>query len=263
MTQMKSLLMIVAILRKRLPTSVKDTFRYIQDCLTWDKFFRRSWAQEGEDLILMRLFGPGKQTGFYVDVGAHHPKRFSNTYTFYRMGWHGINIDAMPGSMSLFDKQRPRDINLEIPIAKEQKQISYFQFNEPALNGFSKELSISRDGVKSYKIVSTQNMQAYPLASILENYVDKYQDIDFMSIDVEGLDLEVLQSNDWSRFRPKVVLVEILKSSLDLLEQDSVYHFLKSQDYHIYAKAFNTAFFVSTEFLESSLRINSFSAPTD
>lgn len=55
-----------------------------------------------------------KKIGFYVDVGAHHPMRFSNTYFFYRMGWSGINIDAMPGSMKEFKKYRRRDINLEL-----------------------------------------------------------------------------------------------------------------------------------------------------
>ena len=57
-----------------------------------------SFSQEGEDLVLARIF-EGKKNGFYVDIGAHHPTRFSNTHYFYRRGWSGINIDAMPGSM--------------------------------------------------------------------------------------------------------------------------------------------------------------------
>jgi len=236
-------------IRKITPKLIKNIIRYFWDCLTWDSFSKRSWSQEGEDLILIRLLGPGKRTGFYVDVGAHHPKRFSNTYAFYRMGWHGINIDAMPGSMKLFDKQRPRDINLEFPIAKEEKEITYFQFNEPALNGFSEELAISRDGLRSYRIVSTQKMQAYPLASILEKYMDINQGIDFMSIDVEGFDFEVLQSNDWSQYRPKVILIELLERSLNSIDQDPIYLFLKDKKYYLYSKTVNTAFFVSDEFL--------------
>ena len=68
-------------------------------------------------MILRRIF-IGKLTGFYVDIGAHHPKRFSNTYIFYQRGWRGINIDAKPGTKEVFNKLRPRDINLEVPISE-------------------------------------------------------------------------------------------------------------------------------------------------
>jgi FkbM family methyltransferase len=204
-------------------------------------------------MILRRLFEK-QSDGFYVDVGAHHPKRFSNTFIFYSKGWKGINIDAMPGSMKAFNKQRPRDKNLEIPIAKEQKNLTYFQFNEPALNGFCEELAVSRDGSSSaYKIISKQNIEAYPLSVILDQHLDTDQSIDFLSVDVEGLDLEVLQSNDWLKFRPKVVLVEILDSFLDTIQNDTVYQFLTAHNYHLYAKAVNTVFFISDKFLSERM----------
>src|SRR6186713_1276577 len=85
-------------------------FSLVYDLL-FDKYYSISYSQEGEDLILKRFFSE-KSGGFYVDVGAHHPKRFSNTYMFYKEGWSGINIDAMPGSMKLFNKVRSKDINL-------------------------------------------------------------------------------------------------------------------------------------------------------
>ncbi len=69
-------------------------------------------------------------------------------HTFYKKGWRGINIDAMPGSMKLFNTKRPRDINIEIPISSKEETLTYYQFNEPALNGFSKEISESRDASK-------------------------------------------------------------------------------------------------------------------
>ena len=75
-----------------------------------------SYSLQGEDMVLKELFAD-KNQGFYVDVGAHHPFRFSNTYLFYKKGWRGINIDAMPRSMELFDKFRPRDINIECGVA--------------------------------------------------------------------------------------------------------------------------------------------------
>ncbi len=82
---------------------------------------------------MSRYFENKKTTGFYVDVGAHHPLRFSNTYKFYKRGWHGINIDAMPGSMDLFNRLRHRDINLERAVSDSKQILTYYAFNEPAL----------------------------------------------------------------------------------------------------------------------------------
>lgn len=215
-------------------------------CLTWDDFFRQSWGQEGEDLILLRLFP--QKFGFYIDIGAHHPKRFSNTYLFYRRGWRGINIDAKPGSMRLFRKLRPRDINLEVPIAQEHKQLIYFEFEEPALNTLSESLSATRKG----KLIREIKLDCYPLFEILDQHLNQEQEIDFMSVDVEGLDLEVLKSNNWEKYRPKMVLAEILKSSLHQIEDTEIHLFLKKQGYNIYAKSINTVFFMREDFWQET-----------
>src|SRR5437868_6288327 len=82
-----------------------------------------SYSQDGEDLVLSRFLS-SENKGFYVDVGAHHPTRFSNTYFFYKKGWRGINIDAMPGSMIAFDKMRPRDTNVEAAISDNDSEIT-------------------------------------------------------------------------------------------------------------------------------------------
>src|SRR5690348_6806843 len=79
-----------------------------------------SYSQQGEDLILRILFSHVDR-GFFVDVGAFEPRQFSNTYFFYRRGWRGINIDATPGTVSAFNKLRPRDINVEAAVAREQR----------------------------------------------------------------------------------------------------------------------------------------------
>jgi hypothetical protein len=78
-------------------------------------FAIRSYSQEGEDRVLAHVLDIGRRDpGFYVDVGAHHPQRFSNTYAFYLAGWRGLNIEPRPGSLSLFQRLRPRDINLNL-----------------------------------------------------------------------------------------------------------------------------------------------------
>jgi len=192
--------------------------------------------------VLRRIF-EHKDMGFYVDVGAHHPKRFSNTYLFYKKGWSGINIDAMPRSMELFQKWRPRDINLEVGVAQAAGSLDYYVFNEPALNGFSPELSNDRNKAgNSHRIEAVIKVKVRPLAEILEAHVGENR-IDFLTVDVEGLDLEVLKSNDWTKFRPKYVLAEILGSSRIDLFESSIPQFLQDQGYVFYAKQMNTVFF--------------------
>ena len=118
----------------------------------FDGYAKNSYSQEGEDMILIRLFEK-QEKGFYVDVGAHHPQRFSNTCFFYKKGWWGINLDAMPGSMKKFIRKRPKDINLEIAISDKEQILKYYIFNEKALSSFSKELSELRDNnCEKYKI---------------------------------------------------------------------------------------------------------------
>ncbi len=226
------------ILKKLLPFKLKDRLRII-----FNGYSKNSYSQEGEDLILRRLFEQ-KTTGFYVDVGAHHPIRFSNTYAFYKMGWYGINIDAMPGSMKLFNRYRPRDINIETPVSSESKSINYYIFNVPELNGFDPQLTRAREQESNdYKVVSTVQLKPQRLDEILSNHLPQGQHIDFLSIDVEGLDMEVLKSNDWAKYKPDIVLMEVLGQSLADLLNHEVTIFLKGYGYTLYAKAFNSIFY--------------------
>ena len=200
------------------------------------------YSQEGEDIILNRLF-EGKKNGFYVDIGAHHPLRFSNTYLFYQQGWTGINVEAMPGSMELFNTLRPKDINLEIPVSDKKQLLTYFIFNEPALNTFSETEAQKKDGLGGYEIINKIQLETLPLYKILDQYLPEGTEIDFLTIDVEGLDLAVLQSNDWEKYKPKLILVESLRNSLDDLNQNEIYLFLKAKGYSLFAKTYNTMFF--------------------
>ncbi len=165
-----------------------------------DGYAIKSYSQEGEDMILRRIF-EYSEPGFYVDIGAHHPKRFSNTYWFYKKGWRGININATPGSMKLFNKRRGGDINLEIAVASEKREMTYHIFNEPAVNTFDEKFADKAidDGCE---LIRKQKIETKILKEILVEYLPKNKKIDFMSIDVEGFDLEVLKSNDFGLFRP-------------------------------------------------------------
>ncbi|MDX2477836.1 MAG: FkbM family methyltransferase [Gammaproteobacteria bacterium] len=202
----------------------------------------KSYSQEGKDLILHRLF-EHKTDGFYVDVGAHHPVRFSNTYLFYRKGWRGINIDAMHGSMKAFNRTRKRDINLEIPVSDRRETLTYYMFNEPALNGFSSELTRERDGRGDYRLIAQQDITTATLEEILDKHLPDGQEIDFLSVDVEGLDLQALKSSNWEKYRPAYVLAEILNSTLETLTASDIHAVLAKAGYTPYAKTVHTVVF--------------------
>jgi len=206
------------------------------------RFARRCFSQEGEDMILRRHFGQRK-SGFYVDIGAHHPFRYSNTYMFYKKGWRGINIDATPGSMKPFERYRPYDTNLELAITREPETLEFFLFDDHAYNTFSPDQADNAVAAGA-KLLSKQAMPGLPLGDVLAREVPPNTTIDIMSVDVEGMDLDVLKSNDWEQFRPHVLLVECLESDLSHIDRDPVYQFLTEQDYRLYAKTVNTWFFV-------------------
>lgn len=213
------------------------------------KFATSAYSQEGEDMILRRIFND-KKTGFYVDVGAFHPTRFSNTFYFYKLGWKGINIDAMPDSMIKFNRQRSKDINVEVPIASKKQTLKYYAFNEPALNTFSEVLAKERNGKDGYKILFEKEIETYTLAEVLDKYIPNgLKEIDFFSIDVESLDYDVLISNDWNKYKPKIVLIEDLKFDINNLSKSDIVNFLADKDYTFLAKTVNTLFFKLNSFV--------------
>lgn len=199
----------------------------------------RSYAQEGEDMILREIFTE-KKNGVYVDIGAHHPLRFSNTYFFYLLGWRGINIDAAPGSMKTFDILRPGDTNLELGIAESPGEMIFTVFDEPALNTFDEAVVKQRVENTQFKVVDRVKVKTSPLSAVLEKHLDGRQ-IDFMSVDAEGYDLVVLKSNDWKRFKPKVLLVEVLQDGP--LEKNDIHLFLTDLGYHSIARTTRTFFY--------------------
>jgi FkbM family methyltransferase len=220
---------------------------FLDDTIAHNPFGNTSFSQEGEDIMLKRIIGE-KSQGFYIDVGAHHPYRFSNTFIFYEKGWKGLNIDALPGTKELFDRERPRDINLEVGVSQSGSDLTYYMFNEPALNTFDVEESKKKDGSceGQYFIENEKTIKTEPLSSIFDRHLSEGQEIDFMTVDVEGLDLEVLKSNDWKRYRPQILLVEELDSDLqNVFTNSEVYQFLKAHNYRLIAKLVKTSVYSS------------------
>lgn len=200
---------------------------------------RTSFAEQGEDLILDRMF-IGQDRGIYVDVGAHHPRRLSNTHMLYRRGWRGVNIDATPGSMAWFRRLRPRDVNLELGVTAEASEREFFVFNEPALNTF--DAARARSLVRPpYFIKAIHKVPCKPLSTILRE--QSIGEIDLLTIDAEGFDYEVLQTVDWTVSRPRVVLTEQHSNDLAAVMESDVYKFMAARGYRIAAKTHNTVFY--------------------
>lgn len=232
-----------------LPKQVKDAIRVplLQGIEQADRekmeFAQLSYSQEGEDILLNRVFN-FKPSGVYVDIGAHHPKRFSNTYLFYKMGWRGINIDAMPGSMQAFKGIRDRDVNLECGIGKEHGKLTFYIFKEPALNTFD-PIQAQKNIDAGWELASKSEVEVFPLAAILEQNLPhiKADQIDFFSIDVEGFEINILQSNDWNQFSPRFILIEELNFNIDKLADNEVFKFLIGKGYRFFAKTVNTVIY--------------------
>ncbi len=226
-------------LKNIIPEKVYIKFLDIYNTFFTD-YATKTYSQEGEDLILRKIFDK-QEDGFYIDIGAHHPKRFSNTYYFYKKGWSGINIEARPGSKILFDKIRPRDINLEQAISSEPSELKYYMYNEPALNGFSLPNVNNLKDHPNYRIVKELNLLTERLDTILNNNINSERSIDFMSVDVEGLDYDVIVSNNWNLYKPRIVLVE--DPEYDFKLGSKISKFLESNNYQIFARTFNTSFY--------------------
>ena len=236
-------------LRKLVPKPMESFGRSLKRRLT-DVDCHKSYSQEGEDMILRRIFEEKlreKRPGFYVDVGAHHPKRFSNTYFFYRLAWSGINIDAMPDSMCEFRRLRPRDINLEAAFAKEPGELTYYAFDEPALNTLDVRMAQFHKDQGACRLLEERRIVTKTLGEILRRYLPAAKKVDFMSIDVEGMDLEVLQSNDWTLCRPECIISESLGSSLEDLDQNLICTFLRGQGYQPFAKTVNSMIYTQVK----------------
>ncbi|MEO6219321.1 MAG: FkbM family methyltransferase, partial [Ginsengibacter sp.] len=167
------------------------------------KFSNTSYSQGGEDLILAKLFGY-KPKGFFIDVGANDPVVLNNTYLFYKMGWTGLNFEPIPELAERFEKKRNRDIVIK-----------------KAMSNFVGEADFSA-GINEYNVNSSlldmglpkKNMIKVPVDK-LENILDelKIKEIDFISVDTEGTEVDVLEGLNLDKYRPRFILAEYNTSS--------------------------------------------------
>jgi hypothetical protein len=151
----------------------------------------------------------------------------------------------MPGSMEIFDIQRPRDINVEAAISKNTAQLPFYIFSDKALNTFSKELADAReDRSKKHHLVDTKMIETNPLSKILDKHLPQNQYIDFLTLDIEGYDLNALESMNLDKYRPELILVEVYAENIMDAPIDQ---FLRSRGYTFYAKAVLTCIYKNSK----------------
>jgi FkbM family methyltransferase len=214
-----------------MPQGILDTFQEISGCSL-------HYSQEGEDVLFERIF-PAKNSGFFVDIGAHHPRRFSNTYALYRRGWRGINVDATPGSMELFRRLRPKDINLECAVSNSAVPAKFHVFEEGALNTFDQALA--REYIDhGWALKAELEMDSRPLSSILREHLPAGTEIDLLNVDVEGQEMSVLSSNDWGRFRPELIVMEVLSTSFQSILSHPTIFFVLDKGYELMSRLGNS-----------------------
>jgi FkbM family methyltransferase len=164
-----------------------------------------SYAQNAEDVVLARVFDE-RTDGFFVDVGANDPTHDSVTRHFYERGWTGVNIEPQATCIEALRAERPRDINLNIGVGSAAGRLRfYFVPEAQAMSTFSSEHA---ELVRSlgYRTEQT-DIEVCTLDDVFTEHVGS-RTVDFLKVDVEGLEEDVLGGFDWTRWRPRVLVVE-------------------------------------------------------
>lgn len=163
-----------------------------------------SYTQNLEDYHLSLAFA-GQERGFYIDVGAGHPVADNVSLWFYERGWRGIVAEPIDALARLYQKIRPRDLLYQGLIGRTTGEIDFFHVNR--LHGFSTTIEMHADVAKEFG-ADYQRLKL-PMVTLAELCTQhQVQEIDFLKIDVEGAESDVLAGNDFNRYRPKVIVAE-------------------------------------------------------
>jgi len=190
-------------------------------------FSKKSYSIFGEDKFINNYFKK-KQNGFYADVGCYHPLHGNNTQLLYKKGWSGINLDINFYSVELFNFLRKKDINIHSGISKKKDKLTmYYRKEINMLNTLDKRIAKIhfRNGFKE------RNVQVNTLNYFISKYFKKLEKIDFLNIDVEGGELNVLKSLNFKDYKPQLICIEIHNSKN---MYDTNYSYLKSNEIYKY-----------------------------
>ena len=205
-----------------------------------------SYSQSGEDLIVAFIFEAlGIEDPTYIDIGAHHPQYLSNTAIFYERGSRGINIEPDPVLFNAFTARRALDTNLQIGVGPTAGKLDFYVMSTPTLNTFSKQEAERYQEKEGYRIEKVLSIPVLTVSEVLTRYFKKTWP-DFLSLDIEGLDLVVLQSLDLRETGPLVICVESItfSSKRNGAKLPEMIKLLENQGYLLYADTHINSIFV-------------------
>lgn len=210
------------------------------------KVIKKSYSQTGEDIIVKFIFDAiGINKPGYLDIGAHHPRYLSNTAMLYSRGSRGINVEPDPILFKNFLKNRSKDINLNIGIATEKGALPFYIMDPPTLNTFSETEANEYVAEHGFRIQNRVDIQVDTITNIVDRY-NNGEFPDFLSVDVEGLDFQLIQSIDYKKSYPKVICVETITYSAKGrgVKQKEIINYLLSQGYMVFADTYINTIFV-------------------
>ena len=177
---------------------------------------RDTYSQNQEDLFINNYF-KDKKNGFYIDVGCYHPIKYSNTALLYNRGWKGINIDMSQTSIDFFNILRKRDRNICAALSNESKEVTqYMDRPFSPINTLVKEFSNNVSKTISSNKYLEKKIHTYKFSQIVKTQEIQAQTIDFLNIDVEAHDFEVLEDIDLSSYKIKLICIEMLDSQMSI-----------------------------------------------
>ncbi len=206
------------------------------------------FSQYGEDVILHKLFGPKFAEGFYIDIGAHHPFRQSNTAYLWLLGWNGVNVDASRKTIDLFKKVRPNDVNIWTAVvdeatANQQTEITLHSNFDVDLGATCDPELAKHRGTTRTNIVPCTSLSAIINRCGAQNGGV----IDFLNIDIEGFDEKAVQSMRSWQFLPRVICIEVYAHTIrDVLDTTSC-QAIEAAGYNLVERVGLTAVFQRTD----------------
>ena len=218
------------------------------------EYIKNSYSQAGEDAIIRFLFDSKKiKNPTYLDLGVYLPDYHNNTYLFYKLGARGVLVEADESLINRIKQARPGDKVLNIGVGVTDLSSSdFYIFNEPALNTFNREEAIHRENHGTYKIVKISHVSLKSINGIIIENFRTYPD--FLSVDLEGLDLSVLKSLNFQKFPIPVICAETCTYSENHIKtkNNDLVDWMISQGYFVYGDTYINTIFVNNKWFKSS-----------
>jgi FkbM family methyltransferase len=166
---------------------------------------RATFSQHDEDRFVLEYFD--NRPGFYIDVGANHPFRASNTYLLYLNGWRGLTIEPLPYLSQKHKRYRPDDLHFNGGAGSREGVMPFYELTPAVVSTFDAELAA--EWVRQRKAVQTscRDIPVTTLASLCKR-LGVHREVEFLTVDCEGRDLDVLQGIDWEVTKPRLITIE-------------------------------------------------------